>query len=582
MSAERQAQARDEFRAAFWSARSLLYMAGFFSLFVNLLMLTGPLFMLQVYDRVLSSGSVPTLIALLGLCAGLFALMGVLDFLRGRILASAGARFQATLDGRVFEGVLRRSVAPSERSKPSMALRDLEAVQSFLAGPAPLGFFDAPWTPIYIGVIFLFHPILGRFSVGAGIVLFTIASINQFLTRNQEAEWRKSNALSEKIAESFRRDAETVRAMGMGRTARNLWGKARSRSLDAQIVHSNRAGFFQVFSRTFRMFLQSLILAVGAWLVVQQEITPGIMIASSIMMGRALAPIDQVIANWKGFSRARAGMKSLKEFLAQTPLPEQKTELPDPKAKIAVSNLSVITPGMQKPYVQKINFSIEPGTAVGVIGPSASGKSTLARGLVGIWPAKEGEIRLDGASLDQWNDETLGRKIGYLPQEVSLFAGTVAENIARFQPGANEAKIVEAAKRAGGHEMILKLPKGYDTEIGDGGSQLSGGQRQRIGLARALYGDAILLVFDEPNSNLDAEGEMSLVAAIEDAKKRGCAVIVMAHRPSAIAACEMLLVMRDGQQHAFGPRNEVLQMATRKSGQVVPLNRPELNVGTQA
>ncbi len=562
MIAPQLAKGRAEYRKAFWAARNLFIVAGIFSCFVNLLMLTGPLFMLQVYDRVLASGSQETLLVLFTLVAGLFTVMGMLDYLRGRILANAGARFQALLDGRVFEGVMRRSLAPAERAKPAAAMRDLESIQQFLASGAPNAFFDAPWVPIYLGIIFLFHPLLGLMGVAASIFLFFIAFLNQLMTAEPEIQSRSASAESEKFSESVRREAEIIRGLGMGEAVRGKWGGMRGKALEAQMRHSSRAGFFQTFSKTFRMFLQSAILALGAWLAVKQEISPGVMIASSIIMGRALAPVDQAIANWRGFIRARRGARSLQEFFAVTPVEEQKTTLPEPRPKLEIAGLAVAAPGDRNPIIRGVTFNVEPGEAVGVIGPSAAGKSTLARALVGAWPSLIGEIRFDGATFDQWNETELGRRIGYLPQEVGLFAGTIAQNIARLSPDTNEAEVVEAAKRAGAHRMIVGLPNGYDTEIGESGGQLSGGQRQRIGLARALYGDPPLLLFDEPNANLDAEGEATLVQSIRDAKKRGRAVIVMAHRPSAIAACDKLLVMRDGMQQAFGPRDEVLQATT--------------------
>ncbi len=565
---------RDEFRAAFWSARSLFIIAAVFSFFVNLLMLTGPLFMLQVYDRVLASGSIPTLQALFLLVGGLFVMMGLLDFLRGRILANAGARFQALLDGRVFEGTMRTALIPGERAKPATAMRDLESIQQFLSGPAPYAFFDAPWTPVYLAVIFALHPTLGWFSVAAAIFLLSIAALNQITTLKPEIESRKATAESEKFAESIRREAEAVRALGMIDTAKKFWGQRRGAALEAQMRHSARAGLFQAMSKALRLFLQSAILAVGAYLAVQQLITPGAMITASILMGRALAPIDQAISQWRMFVRARQGSKSLQQFFATTPVLQQKTALPAPAARLTVKDVAVAAPGMRTPIVRGIKFDVQPGEAVGVIGPSASGKSTLARALVSIWQPVSGEIRLDGATLDQWSEADFGKLVGYLPQDVGLFNGTVASNIARLQENADESEIVLAAERAGAHDVILKLPNGYDTEIGEGGAQLSGGQRQRVGLARALFGDPPLLVFDEPNANLDAEGEQSLIHAIRQAKERGRAVIVMAHRPSAIAICDRLLVMRDGTQQAFGERDEILKQTTRNHGQVTQMTRP--------
>jgi len=405
------AKGRAEYRKAFWSARGLFIVAGVFSCFVNLLMLTGPLFMLQVYDRVLASGSQDTLWVLFLLVAGLFAVMGILDYLRGRILANAGARFQAMLDGRVFDGVMKRALNPAERTRPAAAMRDLESIQQFLSGNAPFAFFDAPWVPIYLGAIFLFHWMLGAFALAAAILLFIIALFNQMMTKEPEIESRIAAAESEKFAESMRRDTETVRALGMGAAARGQWGEMRGKALDAQMQHSTRAGFFQTFAKTFRLFLQSAILALGAWLAVQQEISPGMMIAGSILMGRALAPVDQAIANWRVFVRARRGAKALQEFFALTPISEAKTALPEPKPKLEVNGLAVAPPGERTPIIRGVSFRAEPGEAVGVIGPSASGKSTLARALVGVWSPMAGEVRFDGATLDQWGEDELGGRI---------------------------------------------------------------------------------------------------------------------------------------------------------------------------
>ena len=565
------AKGRAEYAAAFWSARSLFVVAAIFSCFVNLLMLTGPLFMLQVYDRVLASGSVETLWVLFALVAGLFAVMGLLDFLRGRILANAGARFQALLDGRVFDGTMRRALDPADRERPAVALRDLESIQQFLSGPAPFAFFDAPWTPIYIFAIFLFHPWLGFFALGAAVFLCALAILNQVTTREPETQARKAAAESEGFVTSMRRDAETVRALGMLGHARRRWGAMRGEALQAQMRHAARAGFFQTFSKTARLFLQSAILAVGAYLAVQQQITPGMMIAASILMGRALAPVDQAIAHWRTFIRARRGRTALEQFFAVTPTADRRTELPDPEAALSVRGLAVVPPGAKRPTLRGIEFDVGAGEAVGIVGKSASGKSTLARALTGIWQPAGGEIRLDGATYDQWSETDLGRLIGYLPQDVALFAGTVAQNIARLDTAPEDGSEVAAAVRAGAHDLIKKMEHGYETPIGEGGARLSGGQRQRIGLARALYANPKLLVLDEPNAHLDPDGEQGLVQAIRQAKDRGCAVVVMAHRAAAIAACDRLLYLEDGAQQLYGPRDQVLREIAKRSAQVATI-----------
>lgn len=560
-----------EFRSAFWSARGLFIAAAIFSMAVNLLMLTGPLFMLQIYDRVLASGSTETLVALFLLMGGLFAAMAVFDYIRGRILARSGARLQALLDERAFTASLRRAVASGERSQPNTALRDLESVSSFLAGPAPGAFFDAPWTPIYLAVIFVLHWRLGLLALGSVAILILLAILNEWATARPETANRLAQARAEKTAESLRQNAEAVRALGMRGAATAKWLEHRGEALLAQMRLSDRGGGFQAASKALRLFLQSAMLALGALLAIRGETGAGAMIASSILMGRALAPIDQMIGQWRGFVRARKGAASLSEMLRATPAPRRRVQLPEPRGLLSLRGLACGPLGQRAPTLRGVTLDIAPGEAVGVIGPSAGGKSTLARAAAGVWPPMAGEVRLDGAELSQWDEEALGARIGYLPQDVSLFAGTVAANISRLAQTPDEAAIVQAAQRAGAHEMILKLPHGYDTEIGESGAQLSGGQRQRIGLARALYGDPPLLVLDEPNAHLDAEGEQSLVTAIREAKARGKALLVMAHRPSAIAACERLLVLREGAPQDYGPTEEVLKRATSNHAQVTRL-----------
>jgi len=553
---------RDELGAAFASVRGLIVTAAVFSCAVNLLMLTGPLFMLQVYDRVLASGSEATLLALVVLIAGLFAAMGLLNFIRGRILARAGAEIQTRLDPRVFAAVLQRAVAPDERSKPNAALRDLESIQQFLSSPGPFAFFDAPWIPVYLGAIFVLHATLGVFATVVAVGMLGIALLNAWRSAGLEGEARRAMGSAEKRADSLRREAETLRALGMGGRTLALWQVERRKALGAQIAHSDRTGGYQALTATLRMFLQSAVLGLGAWLTIRGETTAGAMIAASILMGRALAPVDQMVGHWKGFSRARAARTNLRAFLKATPVPRTRLDLPRAVGALRVEALVAAPPGIRSPTVAGVTLSVDPGEALGVIGESASGKSTLARVLAGIWPPISGEVRLDGAEIGQWDPEVLGAQIGYLPQEIGLIAGTVSRNIARFHPEPDAREIVLAAQRAGAHEMILGLADGYQTELGDDGAGLSGGQRQRIGMARALYGDPVLLILDEPNAHLDAPGEEAVIAAIRGAKSRGRAVVVMAHRPSAIALCDTLVMMRAGRVVESGPRDEVLRRVT--------------------
>lgn len=559
---------RKELREALFASRRLLVGVGLFSVFVNLLMLTGPLFMLNVYDRVLASNSMPTLYAMFALVALLFLFMGLLDHARARVLSRAGARFQALLDKRVFDAVLRRSVAPSERTKPESGLRDLETIQRVLSSPAPFALFDMPWTPIFLAIIFSFHWTLGVLAVGGGVLLLFLTWLNEVSSRKPMAESHMASAQSEAFSEALRREGETVQALGMRGAALGRWKKFREKSLEAAVNASDSTGGYSTASKTLRFFLQSAILAVGAGLAIEQIISPGQMIAASILMGRALAPVEQAIGQWSNVQRALDGWKKLSELLSKTPEQQQRTPLPAPKGRLEAQGLTVVAPGERAPTLRGVSFVIEAGQALGVIGPSASGKTTLARALVNIWKPAQGKIRLDGAALDQFEDDVLGGHMGYLPQDVALFEATVAENIARLADDIDPEAVVTAAQRAGAHDMILKLPAGYDTPAGPTGGRLSGGQRQRIALARALYKDPAVLILDEPNSNLDAQGEAALVRAIQEAKERGRTVVIMAHRPSAIAACDLLLMLEGGQPRAFGPKDDVLRETTANYAQL--------------
>jgi len=558
-----------ELRDAMARCRWHFVSVAIFSVFVNLLMLTGPLFMLQIYDRVLSSRSEETLVALLVLVTGLFGMMGVLEFIRGRVLARAGARFQTLLDERVMTAVLRRAVAPSERARPNTGARDLEAVRSLLSGPAPFALFDMPWAPIFLAVIFIFHPVLGWISVAGTVVLVTLTYLNQVRSHQPNAESQQAAAEAENLGEAMRQNAEAMQGLGMRTAGLLRWVGLRQQALDRQILASDRTASYGSASKTLRFYLQSLMLAAGAWLVLRQEVSSGMMIASSIMLGRALAPVEQAIAQWSLAQRAAKGWKSLGEMLEKTPSEPRKTALPVPKGFVEVQQVSAAAPGDTVPLLRGVSFRVEPGTALGVIGPSGAGKTTLAKVLTGLWRPGIGKVRIDGAATDQWPEDELGRHIGYLPQEIGLMSGTVAENIARMEERRDDAEVVNAARRAGAHDLLLALPHGYDTQIGAGGQRLSGGQRQRVALARALYRDPPVLILDEPNANLDAPGEQALVDAIREAKTRGRTVIVMAHRPSAIAACDLLLMLDKGVQVDFGPRDEVLKKRTRNYPQLV-------------
>jgi ATP-binding cassette subfamily C protein len=554
--------------AGFAGLSGLFWTIAIFSFCVNVLMLTGPLYMLQIYDRVLASRSEETLLALTVLIAALYGFMGLLDYIRGRIAARVGATVQARLDARVFRATLRRSVLASERSKPASGLRDLEAVQKLMGSPVLFAVFDMPWAPFFILAIYSFHPWLGHLSIIGGLVLVGVTMLNQMLARKPELEATQAALQGDAYAETIRQQGEMIQALGMRGAVLERWQKLRGRALASQLSSSDRVSQFSTISKTFRFFLQSAVLGLGAYLVLQGELTAGAMIAGSILLGRALAPVEQAIGGWPLVIRARQGWASLKTLLESTPEQATPTALPRPRALVEVNQITVFPPEQQKASLRMLDFRLKPGEALGVIGMSASGKSTLARVLTGVWRPASGSVRLDGAALDHYEPDVLGSYIGYLPQDVVLFDGTVAENIGRMQSSPNAEQVVAAAKKAGAHEMILGLPQGYDTPVSAGGARLSGGQKQRIGLARAFYGDPVLLVLDEPNSNLDASGQDALNLAIRQAKAEGKVVVIMAHRPAGIAECDLILIIEGGAAKAFGPRDEVLKAHVRNYAQV--------------
>jgi PrtD family type I secretion system ABC transporter len=536
-------------------------------LFANLLMLTGPMYMLQVYDRVLGSRSEETLIALSLLVVFLYSVMGILDYTRGRIMARVGAQFQASLDRRVFDAVVRKSaVAPDMRTQSGLA--DLESIQKFLTSPVLLAFFDLPWTPIFIAGIFMFHPMLGWLAVGGGLLLVSIALANQFLSRRPQLRAGQAGQAASVMSDQLRIEAEMVQSMGMRDAACDRWQAARGMALGAQIQATDVSGSFASLTKTLRLFLQSAMLGLGAYLVLQNEMTPGAMIAGSILLGRALAPIEAMLNQWPMVQRASKGWGALAELLGAVPPEPERTALPTPKARLVAKALTVVPPNEKTAALRGLNFDLPPGHAMGVIGPSGAGKSTLARCVTGVWRPAGGSIRLDAAALDQYEASVLGDHIGYLPQRVQLFDGTIAENIARLSSQPDATTVVAAAKKADAHEMILELPDGYDTRINSSQQRLSGGQIQRIGLARALYGDPVLLVLDEPNSNLDNEGTQALNAAIRAMKAAGQSIIIMAHRPAAIQECDLLLMLENGQRSAFGPKDEVLKSVVKNHEQI--------------
>ena len=549
-------------------SRGLLWTAALFSVFINALMLTGPLFMLQIYDRVLGSRSTETLTALFILMAFLFATMGVLDYLRGRVLARIAANLQAQLESRVFAAVLAKAALSPRPEQVADSLRHLDAVQRLVASPVFAAIFDIPFTPLFLAGILVFHVWLGTLALVGGSVLIVLAILNQMLTKapSQQANLASINASQQ--AHQIKNEAEMVRALGMQGAAFERWRLARARAAAAGLEFSDLSGRFSTLSRIFRMFLQSAMLGLAAYLVLKGQVTAGAMIASSILLGRALAPIDLAIGQWRLVEQARDGWRHLADLLAEQPEEPPRTQLPRPKAHLRAENLTVIPPGQSHASLRLVNFELQPGQALGVIGPSGAGKSTLARAITGVWRPAGGKIRLDGAALDQYAPDILGQHIGYLPQRVQLFEGSIAENIAGMALRPDDAKVVEAAKKADAHQMILRLPQGYDTRVAGGGGMLSGGQMQRIGLARALYGAPVVLVLDEPNSNLDNEGSAALNTAIREFKAAGGSVLIMAHRPAAIQECDLLLVLDGGGVRAFGPRDQVLAKTVRNAGEI--------------
>ncbi len=538
------------------SCRSGFLAVALFSALVNVLMLTGSVYMLQVYDRVLPSRSLPTLVALSIIVAALYLLLGIFDWLRQRILGRIGVALDRKLAGPVVGAVLGGQV---RGSAGGMQLsRDLDSVRGFLSGLGPTTLFDLPWIPLYGGLCFLLHPYLGWTLVVGAVLLVIIALATEFLTRRPSAESARIGAERSALLEAARRNAEAVAALGMQQRVAALFGRVSDRYVATNLSASDLTNTLGTMSKTIRFMLQSATLGVGAWLVMNDQASAGVMIAASILSSRALAPIELAIGSWRPFVGARQAWQRLKTALAEQPAGPEIA--PDrPSQRLTIDHVFIAVPGSQSVIVKDATFALKAGQGLAIIGPSASGKSTLARTLVGIWPVMRGSLRLDGATLDQWPAERRGALIGYMPQDVQLFAGTVAENIARFDPQMTEEAVLAAAKAAGAYDMVLALPKGFETQIGEAGGALSGGQRQRIALARALYGDPFLVVLDEPNANLDAEGDAALTGAIAGVRERGGIVIVVAHRPSALAGIDLVLILADGQVQAFGPKEEVLR-----------------------
>ncbi|UGV29203.1 type I secretion system permease/ATPase [Rhodopseudomonas boonkerdii] len=566
------APARSELGEALRVCRGAFLGVGLMSCMINILYLTGSFFMLEVYDRVLPSRSVPTLVGLIVLAAGLYIAQGVLDLLRARILVRIGASLDETLSPRVFQTVIQLPLLAGRSNEGLQPLRDLDNIRGFLSGQGPSTLFDLPWLPLYLAICFAFHPLIGVTALVGALLLVALTVLTELQTRTPAQEAATLAAKRGGIAASGRRNAEVVLAMGMaGRLARR-WKDANETYLAGNLRTSDVAGGLGAIAKVMRMMLQSAVLGVGAYLVINQEATAGIIIAGSILSARALAPVDLAIAHWKGFVTARQSWERLNGLLHVLPTLPALTQLQDPREKLSIEAVSIAPPGEQRVTVSDVSFTLKAGNGLGIIGPSGSGKSSLLRALVGVWKPARGYVRLDAASLDQWAPDDLGRHIGYLPQDVELFAGSIAENICRFDPGAKDDDIIAAARQAGVHDLIVRMKEGYDTEVGEHGSVLSAGQAQRIALARALYGNPFLIVLDEPNSNLDTEGDEALTRAVRAARARGAIVIVVAHRPIGIEGVDMLLVLKDGRMQAFGPKETVLgQVLQRPAPQPIKI-----------
>jgi len=552
------------------ACRRAIATAALVSFFANMLMLTGPLFMLQVYDRVLTSKSMPTLVALFSLVVGLFVFMGLMDFIRTRLLVRVGLRVDRLLARQVFDLAIEAD-DPRNRAGRAQLLKDLGSIRQFVSGAGMTAIFDMPWAPVYFLVVWMFHWSLGALALVGAAVLVALSLANEWLSRKPVMAASQHAAAAEQQFEAGRRNSEILQSMGMSERYRNRWLNEHNAELLAQTKASDVAGMLSVATKTTRLLLQSAMLAAGAYLVLGDAISPGVMIAASIIMSRALAPVELAIAHWRGLISARVGFRRLGEVFAQEGDAGGRMALPVPEGRIHVQNVFA-APGVgQDPVLKGLDFELQPGDALGVLGASGSGKSTLARVLVGVCPVMRGHVRLDGAPLVQWPLTQLGRHIGYLPQNAELFDGTVADNIARFDPTADPQAIIAAAQSANVHDMILNLTDGYNTRVGEGGAALSGGQRQRLALARALFGQPALEVLDEPNSNLDTDGEAALAAAILRAREGGRTVVVMAHRRKALENVNYVLILNDGRQAAFGTKDEVLRAAQQSRARVTPI-----------
>lgn len=550
----------DELSGVFQSCRRYFVTALLFSLAINLLYLASPLYMLQVYDRVVSSASNVTLVMLTVLLLVALAALTSLDAVRARVLTRASIRLDGLLSGRVVAATMEQaSRGGGSRSQP---LRDFDNFRQFITGSGIHAMFDLPWAPIYIAVIFLLHPALGAFAFGSAVALVSMALLNEHLVKKPLAEANEAAARNYNFTEMSLRNSEVVQAMGMMPGLLHRWSRDRNLVLERQTIASDRAATTSSIIRFLRLAMQSLILGLGAYLVIERLTTVGSMFAASILLGRALAPVEQIVGSWRNLVSARGAYARVRDLLRANPPRDPALALPRPSGHVSVENMSYVVPGTNRPILRSVTFRIPPGEVLGVIGPSGAGKSTLARQIVGILAPTAGVVRLDGADVSPWPKESLGRHVGYLPQDIELFADTVASNISRFRND-NDEEVIEAARLAGVHDMILRLPGGYDTQVGEGGAILSGGYRQRLGLARAVYGGPSLVVLDEPSSNLDSDGDTALLSCITELKKRGTTVVIISHRPNTLGVADKILFLRDGAVEMFGPRDEIIARLTK-------------------
>jgi len=529
-----------------------------FSGVINLLALIGPLFMLEVYDRVIPSRSLPTLVALGLLVMGVYAVFAVMDIIRSRVMVRIAGAFDDALSAEVFRVIAGASLKAPMAGDPLKPAHELDQIRSFIAGPGMVAFFDLPWMPVYLAVCFYIHPLLGYLALGMIAVMLVLTWLTDRNTRRLMQESAQVLSLRNQFGQQTHQSAESIAAMGMASRACAYWQQHHARFTTLQRQAADVGSFYGGITKALRHLIQSASLGLGAYLVIRGDLSGGAIIAASIIVARTLAPAEQIIGTWRGLLSAHLAWQQLQGVLGLFPQPQAKTELPVATRSVQVDGLVVSPPGVQRLTLQGVNFTLAAGSALGVIGPSASGKSSLARVLAGAWQPLRGQVRLDGAALELWSEQARGALTGYLPQSVDLFDASVAQNIARLDVAADDAAIIAAARQAGVHELILQLPQGYDTPVGEGGVNLSAGQRQRIALARALYGEPFLVVLDEPNSNLDAEGERALAQAILAVKARGGIVVVIAHRTGILSVLDHVLILEQGAQAAFGPRDSVL------------------------